>query len=330
MTPASPPLVSVVTPVHNGEPYLARCIESVLAQTYANWEYIVVDNCSTDRSLEIAQTYARQDARIRVHINRAFLEVIPNWNHSLRLIANHSTYCKVVHADDWLFPECIARMVEVAEAHPTVGIVGAYRLNEDRVGLDGLAYPSPVTAGHKIGRLCLLYPPLYLFGSPTSLLIRSDLIRNSERFYDESIVHADTDACFRLLQHTDFGFVHQVLTYTRRHATSLTSFFRQHDTHAAERLLRLQRYGPIYLSAEEYQQRWQQLTWSYYRVLARGVLSRKGKEYWAYHRKNLARMGLSLNRFKLLQALCLEGIAELLYLRRAIHYINYTNEANES
>ena len=48
------PLVSVVTPVYNGEASLAKCIDSVLAQTYRNFEYLIVNNCSTDRSLEIA------------------------------------------------------------------------------------------------------------------------------------------------------------------------------------------------------------------------------------------------------------------------------------
>ena len=50
----SQPLFSVVTPVYNGEPYLVECIESMLAQTYANWECVIADNFSTDRSLEIA------------------------------------------------------------------------------------------------------------------------------------------------------------------------------------------------------------------------------------------------------------------------------------
>src|SRR4030095_4995561 len=64
------PLVSVVTPVYNGERYLAECIESVLAQTYQNWEYIIVNNCSTDRTREIGESYGRKDERIRIHNNR--------------------------------------------------------------------------------------------------------------------------------------------------------------------------------------------------------------------------------------------------------------------
>ncbi|HID65334.1 MAG TPA: glycosyltransferase family 2 protein, partial [Anaerolineae bacterium] len=115
-SPKSQPLVSVVTPVYNAEPYLAECIESVLAQTYENWEYIIVNNCSTDHSLEIARHYAQQDARIHIHNNDEFLKQFQNWNHAMRQISPESKYCKVVHADDWLFPECLARMVEVAEA----------------------------------------------------------------------------------------------------------------------------------------------------------------------------------------------------------------------
>src|SRR5438093_2584566 len=124
----SQPLVSVVTPVYNGKKYLTECIESVLAQTYQNWEYIIVNNCSTDRSLEIAQSYAEKDARIRINNNQEFVGREANENIAFRQISPDSKYCKMVHADDWLFPECIARMVAVAETNPTVGIIGAYGL----------------------------------------------------------------------------------------------------------------------------------------------------------------------------------------------------------
>ena len=85
-----------------------------------------------------------------------------------------SRYCKVVQADDWIFPECLERMVAVAEAHPSVSIVSAYRLEETDVTLDGLPYPSTVVSGREICRRTLL-GELYVFGTPTSLLIRSDV-----------------------------------------------------------------------------------------------------------------------------------------------------------
>ena len=123
------PLVSVVTPVYNGERYLSDCIESVIRQTYKHWEYVIVNNCSTDGTAKIAENYASKDNRIRVSHNREFLNIIPNWNHALRQISPDSKYCKVLHADDLLFPECIEQMVELAETNPSVNIVASYRVN---------------------------------------------------------------------------------------------------------------------------------------------------------------------------------------------------------
>src|SRR6476660_9156223 len=128
MRPDTQPLVSVLTPVYNGEQYLAECIDSVLAQTYQNWEYCIVNNCSTDRTLDIAQKYADKDKRIRIHNNTTFVGCDANGNIAFRQISPNSKYCKVVHADDWLFSDCIMQMVELAEANPNVAIVGAYAL----------------------------------------------------------------------------------------------------------------------------------------------------------------------------------------------------------
>jgi glycosyltransferase involved in cell wall biosynthesis len=145
----SQPLVSIVTPVYNGDNYLAQCIESVLNQTYSNWEYVIVNNASTDRSLEIAEAYAVKDQRIKVHSNPKLLDAIDNFNHSLTQSSPESKYCKIVHADDWLFPECIQKMVAVSEKYPSIGMVSAYRLEENFVSLDGLPYPSPFVSGRQ-------------------------------------------------------------------------------------------------------------------------------------------------------------------------------------
>src|SRR6185436_19570783 len=90
------PLVSVVTPVYNGEDHLEECIESVLRQTYTNWNYTIVNNCSKDRTLQIAEQYAARDPRIRVHTNTTFARVIENFNNAFRQVSPDSTYCKVV------------------------------------------------------------------------------------------------------------------------------------------------------------------------------------------------------------------------------------------
>ena len=122
------PLVSIVTPVYNGEKYMQECIDSVLAQTYQNWEYIIVNNCSTDRTLEIVTSYAERNPKIKVYKNECLVTALQNHNRALRWISPESKYCKLLHADDWLFPNCLEMMVRVNEAHPSVGIVGSYGL----------------------------------------------------------------------------------------------------------------------------------------------------------------------------------------------------------
>ena len=76
------PLVSILTPVYNGGPFLAETIESVLCQPYDQWEYVIVDNCSTDDTLAVAERYARKDSRIRVVRSETFADC--ESNHTVR------------------------------------------------------------------------------------------------------------------------------------------------------------------------------------------------------------------------------------------------------
>lgn len=299
MSTGKGPLVTVLTPVYNGEKYLVECIESVLTQSYENWEYIIVNNRSSDRTGEIAEDYARRDSRIRIHHNDDFLNALQNHNRAFSLMARESKYCKLVHADDWLFPECVERMVGVAEKNSSVGIVGSYGLWSNEVRCDGLPYPSMVVSGREIARQTIL-GNLYLFLSPSSLLIRSDLIRERSNFYNEAHLHADVEVCYELLQDADFGFVHQVLTFIRRHDDSRTASATQKlDMIMHSNLELLVHYGPIYLGTEEYQTLLKEKLKAYYRTLGRSVFQRRGKEYWRFHREKLGNLGFPLNFGKL-------------------------------
>jgi glycosyltransferase involved in cell wall biosynthesis len=142
-TSRAEPLVSVVTPAYNEEIYLRECIESVLAQTYVNWDYTIVNNCSSDRTLDIANEYAARDPRIRVVTNETFVPAIANHNIAFRQVSPQSTYCKVVEADDLIYPACLATMVDLAEQNPRVAIVGAYRHVGSRLDSNGLHSLAP-------------------------------------------------------------------------------------------------------------------------------------------------------------------------------------------
>lgn len=301
------PLVSVVTPVYNGERYLAECIESILRQTFQDWQYVIVNNCSTDRSLEIAQRYAEKDTRIRVSANEQFVDAVRSQNIAFRQLSAESTYCKMVHADDWLFPDCLQRMVEIAEAHPSVGIVGAYRLDGAHVGCDGLPYPSTVVSGRELCRRILLGGP-GVFGSPTSILFRSECIRARPTVFDEADFHSDTGACFDILQTWDFGFVHQVLTYTRRHEGAQTSFAERVNSYMAGELRHLIRYGPVFLSADEYTACLRRTLDGYRRFLAKSLLREGGSEVWMYHRRALGELGYTIGRTRIAGTLLREAL----------------------
>jgi glycosyltransferase involved in cell wall biosynthesis len=312
------PLVSVITPVFNGAAFLAECIESVLNQTYPNYEHIIINNCSTDHTLEIATSYARRDNRIHIHNNDTFVGVIDNHNIGFKLISTNSKYCKIVCADDFIFPDCVMRLVDAAEAHPSVGLVGSYSIAGKRVMWDGLEYEKQVVDGREISRATLLGGP-YVFGSPTSLLYRSDLIRKTKAFYPNSSPHADTTACYQSLEESDFGFVHQVLSYTRIHPDSQTSKSIKFGTIKLALIGDLTRFGPKYLSSAELERRLEELTDSYYRVLARAFVERLGnKQVWQQQKDGLRELGLGFSRTRLWKTALLRGVALLAEPRHAV------------
>ena len=296
------PLVSIVTPVHNEEEHLAECIESILAQTYQNWEYIIVDNCSTDASLEIARRYAAEDRRIRISENSRLLEAIPNHSQALRQISPTSKYCKLVFGDDWIFPECLERMVAVAEDHPSIGLVGAFVLEGVHIKCTGLAYPSAIVFGREICRRHFL-DNVYVFGSANSVLYRSDLVRSHDPFYHPTNIHADTEACFRLLTSSDFGFVHQVLTFTRVRPGSLATSSERMQTCHAGMLRILITHGSASLTKQELAERLTRHLSEYYRFLAKTLVLGGDKDIWKYHRTKLTESDVAFSRFLLAKAM---------------------------
>ena len=113
------PLVSVLLTVYNREPYLAESIESVLAQTWGDFELIIVDDRSTDGSVEIARRYERLDPRVRVVVNERNLGQFANRNHAATL--GKAPYLKFHDSDDVMYPHCLGVMVPALQSEPRAG-----------------------------------------------------------------------------------------------------------------------------------------------------------------------------------------------------------------
>lgn len=295
MNTSEQPLVSVVTPFFNSDDTLAECIESVLAQTYRHFEYVLVNNCSTDRSVEIVEQYAARDPRIRLLHNERFLSQLQNYNQALRRISPASQYFKMVQADDAIFPRCLEEMVAVAKANPNVGVVSSYRMVGTGIGPVGLPRTRTVMTGREACRLTLV-EDLYLFGTQTTILVRSDIVRRRQPFYAEDAFFADTDVCYAILADQDFAFVHQILSFTRKQSGSSMDRLRSYEPLILDRLIRLELYGPTYLSPEEHARHLEAARLAYRRLLAEAWLRRREPEFWEFHRGGLARIGEEIDR----------------------------------
>ena len=114
------PLVSVITSVHNGEAYLKECVDSILNQTLQDFEFIVLNNGSTDRSLEILQQYT--DPRLRV-INQENLGLSRSLNKGVQL--SQSNLIARLDADDYSFPARLEQQVTFMNQHPDYSLCGS-------------------------------------------------------------------------------------------------------------------------------------------------------------------------------------------------------------
>jgi glycosyltransferase involved in cell wall biosynthesis len=308
---ATHPLVSVVTPFYNTAPYLAQCIESVLAQTYPHFEYILMDNCSTDGSAEIAETYARRDSRVRLIRCSEFLSQLANYNRALTQISDESEYCKIVQADDWIFPECLQLMVRAFKQSESIGLVSSYWLSGNDLCGSGFPPRTPMLRGKETVRWFLL-ADVIAFGSQTQVMYRSSVVRLNKAFFDVSFPFADILKCIEILEHWDYGFVYQVLSFTRKDNESvLHEVLLPLAAHPLAFYVMARRYAPVFMGAGEAASTIAKYKLRYYRALAKAALRLRGPAFWRFHKVGLKALGKEKHDWPYLAMLV---SAELLWL----------------
>lgn len=116
------PSLSVVMPVYNGDDYLLECLESIVHQTFRDFEFVILDDASTDRTAGILREWAGRDDRIRIVTSECRLGVVGSANRVVR--EAQSPICARMDADDISHPERLRRQWEVLQAHPDVCLVG--------------------------------------------------------------------------------------------------------------------------------------------------------------------------------------------------------------
>lgn len=166
MDNSNQPLVSVLMTTYNREKYLEAAIESVMASTYQNWELLVVDDQSKDKSVEIAQEMARKDPRVKSIVNEKNLGDYPNRNMAASLAKGK--YLKYVDADDMIYPHGLEVMVNSMEKHPEAGW-GLSSLPQDKFKM----FPF-VLSGEEAYQRHYFQEQLF-HKAPLSAIIRKDL-----------------------------------------------------------------------------------------------------------------------------------------------------------
>ena len=118
------PLISVVMPNYNNEVFISETIESILTQTYSNFEFIILDDCSTDNSWEIIQKYAKKDKRIKAYKNKENLQIVETRNKLFTLLSNQSKYIAIIDSDDIAMSNRFELQFNFLEKYEDFGLVG--------------------------------------------------------------------------------------------------------------------------------------------------------------------------------------------------------------
>lgn len=242
-TPLPSPKVSVCLDSFNYGRFLAEAIESVLRQSFQDFEIVISDDRSPDDSFTIAQSYAQKDPRILAVQNAQNLGMVKNRNACLALARGE--FVKPLHADDFLCStEALARMVAALEKTPAISLVASARRIVDEQGRPVETWSCfeererPLSGVSVINRC--LFEQRNLIGGPSAVMFRRKL---AARGFDEAFfVMADLEMWFHLLEQGCFYYLAEPLCAFRQHGRQQTEKDRSSLAPALENRALLRRY----------------------------------------------------------------------------------------
>lgn len=212
--------VSVVMTVYNAQEYLAEAIQSILDQTFTDYEFIIVDDCSTDKSLQIAQVFQQKDPRIQIHHHEQNMGISGARNTGVKLA--QGKYIAWMDADDISMPDRIEKELTFFENNPTVGVVSSCVNLIDKQGKNIGEVKMPLTQIPISWALCF-YDPII---NPAVMINRDlyarvgeyrNLVENKGDYFPE-----DYDLWVRLINETHFSNLCDPLVKLRKHEQNIT------------------------------------------------------------------------------------------------------------
>ncbi len=203
------PLVSILTTAYNRDRYIAEAIESVLRSSYQNWELIISDDCSTDNTVSIANSYAEKDSRIKVYLNDKNLGDYPNRNKAASYAKG--IYLKYLDSDDTILPHALEQMVQYMQRFPKAG----WAISNFLPGID--ESELPVCLDNKQAYEFHYFQQPIFFASPGLTLISKAAFEAVGGFGEKRMV-SDFDMWHKLSAYAPVVLVPGNMVFMREHA----------------------------------------------------------------------------------------------------------------
>ncbi len=243
----SEPLVSICIPSYNNEDVIAATLESVQNQTYSNFEILITDDCSTDRTISAIEKFS--DPRIHVVKNERNLGIGRNWQKALS--AATGTYVKLLCGDDILYPDCLRRQVQALENPTNSGITLAVcacdviNTNNEIILRRRSRIGTGRVKGTQVIRDCVRRGTNFV-GEPAVGLFRRNIANLSATFDFDNPYMVDLDLWAELLKHGDVFIDDTPLAGFRVSTTSVSTRVGRRQAAYFRRFIQKIRANPAY------------------------------------------------------------------------------------
>lgn len=226
------PVISVILPVYNGEEYLQLSVESVLGQTLENYEFLIIDDCSSDTSFEYLKNI--NDPRIRLFRNEKNSGLFFNLNF---LIENsQSRLIKLWAQDDIMYPTCLQKFVDFHEKHTNIGFSYCNRDMIDEKGILRVINKednTPETISTELHSKIAYYTGS-IAGNIANVCINKDALKKVGLFNENMKISGDFDMWVRLAEFYKTGFLKEKLIKLRDHEKQLSRKEEYYINHVKE------------------------------------------------------------------------------------------------
>jgi glycosyltransferase involved in cell wall biosynthesis len=236
------PTISVCLPTYNGDKFVAAAMESVLNQTFGDFELLVGDDGSKDSTREILRDFAQRDPRVKLTLHAQNLGYMSNSNYLLGQC--QGKYTKTFAQDDMLEPSCLRQMLDVFEQQENIRLVTVSRRNIDEDGEEiEVQHKFPETGLHRGVDIIKRYLTEFLnrTGNPSQILFRTaDAAGGLNAAYNHS---SDSELALRLLERGDFYYIAEPLIRYRIHKDTTTISTMEDMSFAPDHVRLVDRFG---------------------------------------------------------------------------------------